>query len=51
MKVLIDIDEEYYELLKYEVLVNKNDYKPFVLIANGTIIDETPQTCEEDFNK
>lgn len=35
MKVVIDIDKEYYELLKYEVDVCHNDYKPIALIAKG----------------
>ena len=35
MKIVIDIDEHYYELLKHDV-EQGNDYKPIVLIANGT---------------
>jgi len=35
MQIVIDIDEKYYELLKHDVLVNRNDYKPIVLIAKG----------------
>ena len=37
MKVVIDISEHYYEILKYDV-EHGNDYKPIVLIANGTPI-------------
>lgn len=36
MKVVIDIDENYYEILKHDVKVNHMDYIPCVLIANGT---------------
>lgn len=36
MKIVIDIDEDYYELIKHDVKQNKNNYKPLVLIANGT---------------
>lgn len=34
MKLIIDIDEDYYELLKSDV-ERGNDYKPIVIIANG----------------
>lgn len=37
MKLVIDISEHYYEILKYDV-EHGNDYKPIVLIANGTPI-------------
>lgn len=39
MKLIIDIDEDYYEILKYEV-EHGNDYKPFKIIANGTPLDD-----------
>ncbi len=35
IKLVINIDEEYYELIKYDVKRCGNNYKPFVLIANG----------------
>lgn len=35
MKIVIDISEHYYEILKHDV-EQGNDYKPIVLIANGT---------------
>ena len=34
MKLIIDIDKDYYELIKIDVK-SGNDYKPCVLIANG----------------
>ena len=34
MKLIIDIDKDYYELIKADVK-SGNDYKPCVLIANG----------------
>jgi len=40
IKVVIDIDEEYYEILKHDVKVNHMDYIPCVLIANGTPLDD-----------
>jgi hypothetical protein len=36
MKIAIDIDEDYYEIIKHEVKVNHNDFKPYDIIANGT---------------
>lgn len=36
MKIVIDIDEDYYEIIKHNVKVFHNDFKPYVLIANGT---------------
>lgn len=35
MKVIIDIDEGYYEAIKHDVKINHNDFVPFKLIANG----------------
>ena len=35
-EIVIKIPEEYYEIIKHEVSVNHNEFKPFVLIANGT---------------
>ena len=39
IKLLVEIDEDYYELIKADVK-SGNDYKPCVLIANGTPITE-----------
>ena len=36
MKIVIDIDEEYYEIIKHDVNVNHNDFKPYNIIATGT---------------
>ena len=35
MKVVIDIDEDYYELIEHDVNINHNDFKPYNIIANG----------------
>ena len=35
MKIVIDIDEDYYELIKHDVKANHNDFKPCATIANG----------------
>ena len=40
MELIIDIDKGYYELIKADV-ERGNDYKPYVLIANGKPCDET----------
>lgn len=34
MKVIVDISEDYYEIIKHEVKAG-NDFLPFKLIANG----------------
>ena len=38
MKILIDIDEDYYEIIKHDVKVNNNNFKPYTIIANGVPI-------------
>lgn len=43
MKRIIDISEDYYEIIKHEV-EHGNDYKPFVLLANSTPLNE----CEAE---
>lgn len=35
MQIVIDIDKDYYEILKHEV-EHGHDFKPYNLIANGT---------------
>ena len=40
MKVVIDIPEDYYEIIKHDVKVNHNDFKPYKIIANGTPFSE-----------
>lgn len=42
MKLIIDIDKEYYELLKYDV-EHGQDFKPIKIIANGIPYEERPQ--------
>lgn len=36
MKLVIDIKDDYYDLVKYDVEINHLDYLPYVLIAKGT---------------
>jgi len=36
MKLIIDIDEDYYEMIKHD----DNDFKPYKLIAKGTPLKE-----------
>lgn len=36
MKIVIDIDEDYYEIIEHDVKANHNDFKPYTIIANGT---------------
>jgi hypothetical protein len=39
MQIVIDIDEDYYKIIKHDVDQGM-DYKPCVLIANGTPLPE-----------
>lgn len=39
MKIVIDVDKDYYEMLKYNVEHGQN-YKPFEIIANGIPYEE-----------
>lgn len=36
MKLVIDIDENYYEVIKHDVKVNHSEFRPYKIIANGT---------------
>lgn len=51
MRIVIDIDEDYYEIIKHEVKVNHNDFKPYDIIANGTPLPkghgDLIDACEE----
>jgi hypothetical protein len=40
MKLIIDIPEDYYEIIKYHVDNHQLDYRPFEIIANGTPLDD-----------
>lgn len=36
MQIVIDINEDYYEIIKHNVNNWHNDFKPYNIIANGT---------------
>lgn len=40
MQIVIDIDKDYYEIIKHNVSIMHHDFKPYKLIANGTPIPE-----------
>ena len=42
MKLIIDVEKDYYEMLKYNV-EHGQEYKPFEIIANGIPYEERPQ--------
>ena len=42
MKLIIDVEKDYYEMLKYNV-EHGQEYKPFEIIANGIPYEEGPQ--------
>lgn len=35
MKLIIDIEDEYYEMVKHDVEAYHNDFRPYRLIAHG----------------
>ena len=42
MKLIIDVEKDYYEMIKYNV-EHGQEYKPFEIIANGIPYEERPQ--------
>ena len=42
MKLIIEVEKDYYEMIKYNVK-HGQEYKPFEIIANGTPYEERPQ--------
>ena len=40
MKLIVDIPEDYYEIIKHHVDNHQLDYRPFEIIANGTPLDD-----------
>jgi hypothetical protein len=42
MKLMIEVEKDYYEMLKYNV-EHGEKYKPFEIIANGVPYEERPQ--------
>lgn len=42
MKLIIDVEKDYFEIIKYKV-EHGDDYKPYSLIAKGTPYEEKPQ--------
>lgn len=49
MKIVIDIDEDYYEIIKHDV-DRGMDYLPCVLIANGTPLPQPYDAESEEIN-
>ena len=39
MKLIIDIEKDYYEIIKHEV-EHGHDFKPYILIAHGIPLDD-----------
>lgn len=52
MYLIIDVEKDYYEMLKYNVEHGQN-YKPFEIIANGIpydeVIDEVTELLENEW--
>lgn len=52
MKLIIDVEKDYYEIIKHSV-EHGQDYKPFEIIANGIpydkVIDEVTELLENEW--
>lgn len=48
MKLIIDIPEDYYEIIKHDVDNHLTDYRPFEIIANGTPLDDLKKQIQEE---
>ena len=46
MKRIIDIDKDYYEIIKHEV-EHGHEFKPYILIANGIPLDNIKTEIED----
>ena len=49
MQIVIDIDKDYYELIKHEVDIMDNDITSYKLIAKGTPLDEMLDKIKSDY--
>lgn len=50
MKLIIEIEKEYFEMMKHGVEYG-NDFKPYKLIANGTPLDNIISQIEQARDK
>lgn len=50
MKLIIDIPEDYYEIIKHHVDNHQLDYRPFEIIANGTPLDDVKAEIAKEEN-
>lgn len=47
MKLIIDIPEDYYEIIKHHVDNHQLDYRPFEIIANGIPLDDVKAEIDD----
>ena len=40
VKLIVEIPKDYYEIIKHDVDNHLTDYRPFEIIANGTLLDD-----------
>lgn len=46
MKLIMDVPEDYYEIIKYEVEHHLTDYRPLKIIGNGIPLDDVKAEIE-----
>jgi hypothetical protein len=50
MKLIIDIPQDYYEIIKHDAENHLTDYRPFEIIGNGTPLDDVKAEIQENIN-
>lgn len=50
MKLIINIPEDYYEIIKHHVDNHQLDYRPFEIIANGTPLDDVKDEIDKAYH-
>lgn len=51
MKLIIDIPDDYYEIIKHDVDNHLTHYRPFVIIGNGIPLDDVKAEIEQEYNR
>ncbi len=51
VKLIIEIPKDYYEIIKHEVEHNLTDYRPLVIIGNGTPLDDVKAEIEKQIER
>jgi hypothetical protein len=47
VKLIIEIPEDYYEIIKHDVENHLTDYRPFEIIGNGIPLDDVKEELDK----